>query len=381
MRKKICILTQPLFTNYGGILQAYALQKTIKDMGFDVVTDLCPIKILSFKERLREKTRRIVLKYLFNKRNINIRQYFLSKNDAKTISKNTKLFIDKYISTTDFFHGELFPKEVEIKKYDAFIVGSDQVWRNEYSRVESYFLDFAKDYPCKKIAFSASFGKSYWQFDDKRTKYLSFLAKKFSAISVREKSAIELCKNYLDIDAIHLIDPTLLLTKEDYDNIIKNENEEETQEDLVAYLLDDTKEKQDIIKKIQTIKNFSLCNISTKKLTKRQRHINEKYIFNPVSFWMNKIKNAKFVITDSFHGVVFSIIFNKPFAVIENKQRGNDRFSSLLNMFHLQDRIIKENEAFDSKILGKEIDYKAINSLIEQEKDKAIMFLSNNLKS
>lgn len=380
MKEKICILTQPLFTNYGGILQAYALQKTVKELGFDVVTDSCPIKILTKKEKIRERLRRIILRYVLNRKNVSTHPYFLSYNDAKIISKHTITFIDKYISTTDFFQGKILPNRSEIEKYDAFIVGSDQVWRNEYSRVESYFIDFAENYDCIKIAYSASFGKNAWQFDDKRTKRLSFLAKKFTAISVREQSGVDLCKKYLDIDAFHLIDPTLLLNKQDYIDIINQEKEQEQQEDLVTYILDDNIGKQKIIKKIQEINHFSNCDISTKKLDKKQKHIKDEYIFNPVSFWLNKIKNAKFVVTDSFHGTVFAIIFNKPFIVIENEKRGNDRFSSLLTMFNLEDRIIREDKPFDEKILKKEINYQYVDEIIENEKQKAISFLKNNLK-
>ena len=163
--EKICVLTQPLWNNYGALLQAWALQQVVLRAGYEVVTDRFPRRFPSFLSNNIDRAKRIVAHYLLGRKSVNPFPFYPSERDWKTISENTETFVQNNISTIDFFEGNVFPSESNIAKFDTFIVGSDQVWRDSYGRVESYFCDFAKGKNKKLISYAASFGLSSWQFE------------------------------------------------------------------------------------------------------------------------------------------------------------------------------------------------------------------------
>src|SRR5690554_6820936 len=217
---KIGIITHPVIYNYGGILQNYALQQVLKDMGHEVYTiDRLPktkliIKILSVGKRA-------LLKLTGKK--VKLRSWQTQK-ESDIINKNTRGFVKKYIQTTSSIFTDTEIKKIH-KKYDfdAYIVGSDQVWRrNDAHGNNDEFLAFLKNNnQVKKIAYSASFGVSEWEFNGEETKRFQKLAKLYDAISVRENAGLELCKNYLNEEAQHLVDPTMLLTKEKFISLVE----------------------------------------------------------------------------------------------------------------------------------------------------------------
>lgn len=375
---KIGILTQPLKNNYGGILQNYALQTVLKREGFDVYTINRCFPPISKLGRIILIIKRGVLKYIFQK-NIVIRISWPTSKEFDIINQNIDPFIKENIIQTEKFYKKKF--EI-IKKYafDTYIVGSDQVWRPGYSpHIANYFLDFLSgNNKVKKIAYAASFGVDNWEFTSIQTKKCSALAKQFDAISVREDSAIELCKKHLDVEAIHVLDPTLLLKKDDYIDLIKHYNISERENILFSYILDKTDEKNNFIKK--SIKELNLHHISgtpsTSFYLKKSKKDLSDCVFMSIPEWIAGFRDAKFVITDSFHGTVFAILFNKPFAVFANKGRGNARFNSLLKMFNLENRLITTAD-FDQKLFY--LDYLDINKILERERNRSIYFLLNAL--
>lgn len=348
---KIGILTLPLHTNYGGLLQAYALQKYLTDIGHDVLildTDKHPnIRPWYFRPAIWGY--HLFLRYIKHKK-IEIftesSQKRIYKEYLET-SQNTQLFIDKYLRL------RIYRKLSEINEdeFDAIVVGSDQVWRAKYyfgSNIKDAFLDFTKGWNIKRIAYAASFGTDEWEYNDKQTKECVEAIKRFDFISVREDFAVELCKEYLDAVAVHVLDPTMLLKRDDYDKIIENSKTEVHKGDLLVYMLDDNELNKEILNKI--VKNYSLIPFRVNSKVENCNANLKERIQPSVESWLRGFRDAKFVVTDSFHACIFSIIFRKPFIVIGNKNRGLGRFYSLLRLFELQDHLVLSSEDFNPNI-------------------------------
>jgi exopolysaccharide biosynthesis predicted pyruvyltransferase EpsI len=230
----------------------------------------------------------------------------------------------------------------------------------------------------KKIAYAASFGVDDWEFTEEQTRECARLAKQFDTISVREDSAVELCKKYLNVDAVHLLDPTLLLNKEDYLALINSVNTTPSNGDLFVYILDKDEKKTHIANEVAKQKNLTPFKLLPKQfLIETSKNEIEKCIYPPIEQWLRSFLDAKFIITDSFHGTIFSIIFEKPFIVIGNKKRGLSRFNSLLEMFRLEERMINENDEFDFTILSKKINYGDIYAILQKKQQLSITFFKN----
>lgn len=367
--KKIIVLTQPLWHNYGCLLQAYALQRCLKALNYDVVTDEFPRRFLTPYQRFVKKSKHFVAHYFLGRKSVNPFPFLPTEKQWREICSNTSVFVTKYINTVDFFGGKVLPSKEMIDRFDTFVIGSDQVWRDSYGRVESYFCDFLANRSDKKVfSYAASFGVSHWQFDENRTKRLASLAKGFQAISLRESSGVELCECNLGVKAEHVLDPTLLLSKGEYVGLI--EGMEQSEGNMMCYILDKSEEKENFIAHIEerkVLKAFSVMK-------------DEQGVYPSVEKWLRGFYDAKFVVTDSFHGMVFSIIFEKPFFVILNKERGASRFLSLLNALGLEDRLVKDFSLFDWSLVDSEVDYEALRRPLRALVGKSQEFLIRNLE-
>lgn len=318
---KIGIVTQPLGYNYGGILQNYALQQILKRLGFESIT-LDNYYLYSEFRFIASYSLSCLFNAIGKKR-----PYPTKPFNGRNIPKITGEFISTHIKT-------IRPNEAltekTLKKYDiaTLIVGSDQVWRLYKNKsIYNMYLDFAPS-RYKKISYAASFGTKEWEYDEIQTSKCKQLLKQFEAVSVREHSGIDLVKNYLGYDnAKFVLDPTLLLNKSDYLSICSTVP---TNSDryLCAYILDKTDEKIHIINELASKKGLEM------KLFTAHDELSLS-----VEEWISQFKDASFVITDSFHGTVFSIIFKRNFIVLPNQKRGIDRFISILSVLGLTDRI------------------------------------------
>jgi polysaccharide pyruvyl transferase WcaK-like protein len=380
---KILILTQSLHNNYGGILQAYALQTVLKKMGHDVTTDSKPHKNTSIIRRAAGVLKRIIFKYVLRK-NINTSVFFpfLVSRTENIINRHILRFVKENMTTINFFKGKKGTNIETVKAYDTIIVGSDQVWRKQYSNVPAHLLDFTKDMNIKRIAYAASFGMDdLSEYTPKLIKRTAKLAKQFDAISVREDSGVLLCKKYWDVEAIHLLDPTLLLDKNDYMQLVEQDSKcvFPSQGNLFVYILDRTIEKQQIVNRISSTLHLSAFEVLPTSILTNLKEL-DKYTYPPVTQWLQSFMDAKFIVTDSFHGTVFSILFNKPFIAIGNKERGQARFSSLLRTFNLENRLVTSlwNEHINEIILNK-IDWNSINRIISYKRKDSIHFLNKLL--
>ena len=376
---KIGILTQPLHNNYGGILQAYALQKVLKDMGHEVWTVDSQFEKKSFLTFLIILFKRFVLKYILNRKDIKtLIPIKPNTSEKEFISQHLTLFIKENINTTEETTLNNLEKLVEEYQFKAMVVGSDQVWRPKYSpKLDAYFLKPLTMQNIKRIAYAASFGTDCWEFSKSQTKQYSELLKIFDLITVREDSAVKLCNEKFKAPATRVLDPTLLLTKENYIKLISNNISDKSKDYILIYALDASRVLESRIKKIFNELNCEIKIIEPEKpLDSDFRENLNDYILPPVELWVHDFFNAKYVITDSFHGSVFSILFHKPFLSLGNVKRGLSRFESLLNLLKLENRLIlNANEITEEKIT-EPINFEYVDDIINTERAKAINMLS-----
>lgn len=338
---KIAILTQPLGSNYGGIMQAWALQQVLKRMGHEPVTINRQPKSKGpayYAARLSYRA----LKKAMGKRQAPIN----FESHLPTIRQHTRAFIDQHISMS-----EPLDRTAKLKahfareQYDAVIVGSDQTWRPRYSpNIENFFLDFLEGIDIKRIAYASSFGVEEWEFTGEQTQRCAALAKKFDAISIREDSGVELCRKHLGIEATHVPDPTLLLDKADYLQLIGPERLSNKPYGVYTYLLDKTPEKQALAQQAseQLGEPVYSCQARLSVTDEFQGSLHD-FIMPSCLDWLAGFANCRYVVTDSFHGMVFSIIFGKPFFVIRNEGRGQARIESLSRSFKCEGLLSNKN--------------------------------------
>lgn len=380
---KIGILTQPLHSNYGGLLQNYALQQTLIRAGYEVET-------IDWKSRkgLHDILYHIKIRILHAlvPRKYPLSGYFPNNHENSIIRRNTNHFINAYINHTETIcsHDE-FLRQAKRGNYDAFVVGSDQCWRPCYNAfLTAMFLDFVQDKKVKRIAYAASFGTDKWEFNPQQTAACVHLAKKFDLVTVREDSGVKLCKEHLGVDAVHVLDPTMLLSKEDYMKLVEAEKEPKSSGTLFNYILDPNAKKSEFIQRVAEAQGLEAFQVlpkyqaETRTKENIKKHI-EDCVFPSVTAWLRAFMDSKITIVDSFHGMVFSIIFNKPFWVIGNANRGMSRFTSLLKMVYLEDRLLDPNKLVDVDV-SRPIDWEMVNEILKRKRIECKALLLNELK-
>ena len=364
----------PLGQNYGGLLQSYALQYALKRMGHNVIylqreMRTGPLKEITqaFKHVVKYFLR-IPSGYIFNKTYQAEALFELNTFKNKITPKTNPLQNSKELHD-----------EIESLNLDAIIVGSDQVWRPKYvDNIFDYYLDFCKDkVELVRLSYAASFGTNEWEYDDKQTIKCSKLIKNFNAISVRESSAIALCESHYSVNAVLVLDPTFLISVEHYNRLIESANTHEIPGNLFCYILDDSTFNEEIIQTVVSISNLNIFRVSSdNKRTKL--FFNKGNRVPSVEQWLRSIRDAQFVVTDSFHGCVFSIIFKKPFIATGNSIRGNSRIESLLSLLRLEDRMVfSSSDAI--KVYKSDIDWKHVDNMLNRMNMQSIDFLRNNL--
>ena len=373
---KLAIFTLPLHANYGGILQAYALQTTLERMGHEVVV----MNHLRYSPLLFGGVLRALANWAGRKLLLDLKLH-IEKGRAKMenmlIRQHTDRFTSRYIHSRwlkdlhDFSEGEV----------DAFVVGSDQIWRGYYfekswvSPLPDAFLDFASGWRVKRWAYGVSFGVDTWEFPEELTPHLAELMQLFEGVSVREDSAIQLCRKHLGVEAQHVLDPTMLLAPEDYQRLIDNahsDRKQASQPFLSTYILDYSQEKENLAKRVAHEKGLEILRLGALYPMEANVPLEERLV-PPVEDWLRGMAEAEMVVTDSFHGCVFSILFHKPFIAIGNPGRGLTRMESLLRQFHLEDHLLTHAPDYDPERtydLGHHVD-----ALLDQWRQRSLRFL------
>ena len=343
---KIGLITYHYSQNYGAVMQTYATCRALKELGHNV-------EIINIRQEEKRKLRHLVFipKYLkFN------------------------AFMNKYYPTqTPLIHNINELRRLQLD-YDCLLVGSDQVWNPLISgdRCLAYFLDFGhKD--IKRISYASSFGISSWP--ESRNYLMKDVYKalhSFDNISVREETGQTLLKNLFKVSSQVVVDPTMLHT--DYSEIVDNINETE---DIVCYLLNRTEEQLSasryIGKELNTIPHL---------ITSVYPILGFNYIYPPsIEKWLKYIGGAKLVITDSFHGVVFSLLYRRNFVVFAVDNGKNSRLLDLLNKVGLEGRYFTSLDCLKkSKIYNQAIDYKTVQTIIDKKRKESLDYLRKNLQ-
>ena len=354
---RIAIYTLPLHNNYGGVLQAFALQKYLNRQGFKTtILDKGELSKPLFALRLR-------IKYLLSllpisnaiKRKYR-NSYFSHINFVEFIKTHFGLI--KHVSCIN---------NDNVQSYDTIIVGSDQVWRKEYSKVlGDYYLSSITSKSIKKIAYAASIGE--FTYSSEECNQISEWLKSFSSISCREADTLFHVINDFSTNSQLVVDPTLLLCREDYLKLIDSSMKYES--DIVCYFMTDKQSKRHIVEK-WCGDNKTECNdISIQNTQLGGIH---KY---SVKYWLSCIYNARFIVTDSFHAVVFSLIFHKQFAVIQGEGMG--RIRSLLGDVDLLCRIVNTQNSIN-EIYDVIIDWNKVDNKLNKKKQDSINFLMKSI--
>lgn len=359
----IGILTFTDTNNYGALLQAYALKETVKKIKKNV-------EILNYKQPYIKNQRKIIL---IDRENI--RTFF--KSILFTITHLHKRIVNikfirfrkrnLYRSSNTIFD----PSEVKDTEKDIYIVGSDQIWNTKITHGDlTFFLNFCSE-QVGKIAYGASIGED--SVDERQKEILKNNIQEFDCISVREHNAVEILSKYTDKEIYHVLDPTLLADKVIWSALTRNRKAKK--EYLLIYRLHEDEEV------------YRIADMVSKKLNIDVRYINnyreDKYDFiserrvGPKEF-ITLFQNASFVVTNSFHGTTFSIVFNKNFITVPTERK--NRIESLLKLLHLEDRIITACSQIGEEY-NLNISYNIPNQLLEAEKNKSLSFLEKAILS
>ena len=377
MKTAILTLT-PIHTNYGNILQAYALQTVLQRLGHEpYVLEKVPGFTLPLYRYPLAYAKRLVLKYLLGKKQTILFLEQKLRREYKVIGQFTHPFVQKYIHT---YHGPWTAEAMTAAGFQAFVVGSDQVWRPIYfdrHHIEQAYLSFTKGLSVKRLSYAASFGTDDWEYTPRQTEQCKALLQQFDGVSVRERGAVALCREHFGREALHVLDPTMLLNAADYRQLIAQSPETlQPVEGLMTYILDSDFEKEAVAQRIAEHNGWSVFR-SNSRYEDLTAPLAER-IQPPVEQWLQGFAQAQMILTDSFHACVFSILFHKPFVVIGNAARGLSRFHSLLSLFDLESRLVT-SAAEAERVAAQPICWETVDSRLEEERIKSMAFLKQHL--
>ena len=364
--KKIGILTFYNSYNYGAVLQAYATQKFLEDNNYEA-------KFINYVNEYENKFNKL-FSYRKNK-SLKDNFIILVKNICFGGHYYTKKcyfdFIKQLSKTKEYKNID------EIDDFDILISGSDQIWNpNIYGGImdTSFLLDFKTN--AKKISYASSFGS--YVLNEEEKKIFKECLQKYSHISVREDFAINQLKELGITEVFKVCDPTMLISSEKWEGLIRDYKKyQKTEPYLVVYLVSKYEDYKEQIKQIANKYNLKIVFVSYSN--KRREYVDEYAKgYNPFEF-LNLIKDSNLVLTNSFHGTVFSLLFNKEFFNLENS-KNPERALTLLKNLDLENRIIRKKDELDTILNNvKEIEYDAINKKIEVYSNESKKWLLNSI--
>lgn len=372
---KIGIITFHRTKNYGGILQTYALLKCVKDLGFEAeIVDYWP----TYRQEFHAKLHRDFWNIGFIKKLRALIRYTIKYKRNKTRNQKTNSFIYEHFGSNvkpKYNRGDIIKEE-----YDICIYGSDQIWRKyNLKSFKGFDETYFGKYPlncAKKITYAASMGQIDVNKNDKET--VKNLLSNFNSLAVREQELQDFLKNEFDIDSSLVCDPTFLISKDKWLKIIANDDNEIKRPCKRSYVLYYNITKSDL--------GYKIANELSKKHNLKIIEIPQppmKHITGPKkagtagpSEFLNYICFADYVVSSSFHGVAFSVIFEKQFYAVGMK-KNSSRAITALSRLNLENRFIKSITQFNEST---PINYKMINSSLLQYRKESISYLRKNLK-
>ncbi len=364
---KVDVITLHNVKNYGSALQTYATQKILRNLG-------CEVEVINYsrKDLLDEN----LLDTRINTSNIFSKNFFTRLIGrlflGSSIKKQNKIFntfLEENINLTKRYksYEELLE---DIPQADVYCTGSDQVWNSSWNKgiEKAFFLEFVPKGK-KRVSYAASFGKD--KLDDDEIEITKEMLSKYSHISVREKSAKKIIEDLGITNVEHVLDPTLLLKKNDWEEI-RTDIRHKGKYILVYQLNTKNPEFDNYVKRLSKVKKLPIIRVSN---VVYQIFKYGKFDYCPtVNEFVSYFFNADYIVTDSFHATAFAINFNKKFLSIFPK-KFSTRLQSILELTGLEDRRVTDFDDFS--IIDKDIDYDKINAIIDKEREKSLKYLNN----
>ncbi len=365
--RKIGIITIHKIPNHGSVLQAFALQKVLSMMGYnsEIIDYLFPNKYQLNQPSDKEpddclSIKELVLKYLF------AFQILKQRNNIKRFIKNhLNLTLREYVSPDDI--------SKETFDYDIYVSGSDQIWSTQHTKGDpSFLLGFAPD-TVKKISYASSFGRAI--VEDKYKASYTKLLNRFSSISVREESAVQLIDSLIGRKPTVVLDPTLLLNRNQWNEIARKERVIKGKY-IFCYFLNYSFNAHPFVEKIaddfQKQTGFKLV----WGIRPPKRFCNPNTIFKvgaSVEEFLALIRDAEIVLTTSFHGTVFSVNYGRPLlSIVDDKYTNDNRQINILKSLGLENNILSVHDEIPSY----EVAY--YNDVITQQRLKTLIESSMN---
>lgn len=353
---RIALLTIWHVGNYGAELQAYATCRILEQLGHEIT-------IIDFRENEHpnETLKNKLARYISS---CTLTHYKFSAFWNKYLPKKTRHYHCYEDLVADPPHADLY------------LVGSDQVWNYKITadKAKAFFLAFGPD-KVKRSSYASSFGMNEWNASPQLTTTAKYMLSKFVAVSCRESSGIKILKDVFNVDGVEVLDPTLLFSE--YFGI--NSHNSKQDGTLAYYPLSLNNELTSFSKDLASELGLRPNNINKKLL------ITNTIAWNRPSIkqWVNSIARASFVVTPSFHGLAFSLIFRKQFIIVNNNinQERKVRMTDLLQTLSLEDRYFDSiEEAKQSKIWERTIDYDAVSSQLQKMQSSSISYLNKMLQ-
>lgn len=365
MSKKVGIITQHRVVNYGSVLQTYALQEKIKELGY-----VCEV-IDYYPERF---TPLGMLKRIKNKGD-KFKKSFLIRTAARVIiipsyAIRFHMFF-KFLNNRIDMTSKTYKTEKELEEenfgYDIYCTGSDQVWNYGWNeKIEyPYYLAFAPD-SARKISYAASFGKS--ELEREEMGETRKLLKRYDKILLRELSGVKIVDELGIEGSVNVLDPTLLLTGEDWRKISSGKYTDDKY--ILIYNLNRNPRIDSYAKELSAKTGLEVRYLSYQL---HEFYKNGKMFCNPqVEDFLALIDGAQYVVTDSFHATAFSLNFNKEFVIVY-PGKYSTRLQSILEILNLTNRVAKDEK--DMSILESRIDYNRVNALLDAERIRSLTWL------
>lgn len=340
---KVALLTYWGADNYGATLQAYATIKALQEIGHEA-----QLINLLIDEPKRSWIKNLLLYPKHLKFNSFRKQYFTSVTSP-------------YISLKELQNN---PPQA-----DYYMVGSDQTWNPDISKDKTpvFFLDFGYK-NVKKITYAASFGKDKWETSEWISDAeVQQLLSQFEAIAVRENTGVQILKRF-GVNSIQVLDPVLLF--ENYPELV---GKPQDNPEIILYKLVNTNEFYEKAKIIGHQFDLKVRSIGS---IRRVRGIKCAYP-ESIPAWMNRIASGQYVITDSFHGTVISLLYGKQFVVCVGNPKLVTRIKSLLSLVGLEERIMNVGDPVEQimQMMKKPIDYNKVNEILASERNKSKEYL------
>lgn len=369
---KIEVITLHNVKNYGSLLQTYATQTTLEELGHEVEFIDYERKDLREDDALKN---RVNSSKVFSQNWITKAiGYVILRGSIEKQKRIFREFLNNHIHLTKkrYYSNEELKKECP--KADIYMCGSDQVWNSTWNQGFEYpfFLDFVPEGKTK-VAYSSSFGKT--EIPEEEKAETKRMLNKYKAISVRESTALNILED-LDIDnGVHVLDPTLMLNKEKWDKIT-GEMKHKGKYILVYQLNSKNDEFDKYVKNLSKAKKLPVIRLS---YVRHQALKYGKLICCPrLEEFLAYFMNAEYIVTDSFHGTAFAINLNKKFLTIY-PNRFSTRLESILKLTNLMDRHVEDYNEFNT--IDKEIDYTSVNKILDGEREKTLDFLKQAIKA